>query len=121
MCALIDPNHRLIIAGIIGVALFFAVMALSSILFRQYYLTVNVFNFDPNNEWNSLQWYDDNANISNGEWKTESIAKFVPASMSASSLDRFSRSISYRFRYHTARLQPCPDLGERSDLPFGCI
>ncbi|KDQ27085.1 hypothetical protein PLEOSDRAFT_1097387 [Pleurotus ostreatus PC15] len=69
----------LIIAGIIGIALFFAVMALADILFRQYFLTVNVFNFDAQHEWKSLGWYSDNADISNGEWKNESIPKFAPA------------------------------------------
>ncbi|KAF4604546.1 hypothetical protein EYR40_003320 [Pleurotus pulmonarius] len=73
----------LIIAGIIGVALFFAVMALASIIFRQYFLTVNIFNFDPSNQWKSLSWYSDNANISNGEWKAESIPEFTPACKSA--------------------------------------
>ncbi|KAL0956017.1 hypothetical protein HGRIS_002191 [Hohenbuehelia grisea] len=68
----------LVIAGIIGVGLFFAVMALASVLFRQYFLTVNVFNFDPAHAWNSLQWHGDNADISNGEWKNETIAKFAP-------------------------------------------
>lgn len=70
---------RLIIAGIIGIALFFAVMALADILFRQYFLTVNVFNFDAQHEWKSLGWYSDNADISNGEWKNETIPKFAPA------------------------------------------
>ncbi|KAF4594280.1 hypothetical protein EYR40_009083 [Pleurotus pulmonarius] len=69
----------LIIAGIIGIALFFAVMALADILFRQYFLTVNVFNFDAQHEWKSLSWYSDNADISNGEWKAETIPKFAPA------------------------------------------
>ncbi len=74
---------RLIIAGIIGVALFFAVMALASIIFRQYFLTVNIFNFDPSKEWKSLSWYSDNANISNGEWKAQLIPEFTPACKSA--------------------------------------
>ncbi|ESK82695.1 pyk10-binding protein 1 [Moniliophthora roreri MCA 2997] len=69
----------LAIIGIIGIALFLAVIWLADIIFRQYYLTVNVFNFDPDHAWNSITWYDDNAVISNGEWKPVAIPKYSPA------------------------------------------
>ncbi|ESK82696.1 pyk10-binding protein 1 [Moniliophthora roreri MCA 2997] len=69
----------LIIGAIIGVALFFAVMWLADFLFRQYLLTVEVFNFDSDHVWNSISWYSDNAQISNDEWKTVPIPKYAPA------------------------------------------
>lgn len=69
----------LVIAGVIGIALFLAVMWLSDILFRKYFLTVNVFNFDAKNVWKSITWYADNAEISNDEWKTAQVAAFAPA------------------------------------------
>ncbi|EEB98129.1 hypothetical protein MPER_02419 [Moniliophthora perniciosa FA553] len=69
----------LIVGGILGVALFLAIMWLSDILFRQYFLTFSVFNFDPNRAWKTLAWYDDNAQISNDEWRGVEIPKFVPA------------------------------------------
>ncbi|KAI3596378.1 hypothetical protein WG66_003082 [Moniliophthora roreri] len=69
----------LIVGGVLGVALFLAIMWLSDILFRQYFLTVSVFNFDPDHAWNTIAWYDDNAEISNDEWRTVEITKFVPA------------------------------------------
>ncbi|KAF9056733.1 hypothetical protein BDP27DRAFT_1242393 [Rhodocollybia butyracea] len=69
----------LIIAGIIGVAVFLAVLWLSSIIFRQYFLTVNIFNFDSNHIWSTIDWYADNAEITNGEWKYVDIAKYAPA------------------------------------------
>jgi len=69
----------LIIGGVIGIALFFAVIWLSDIIFRQYFLTVNVFNFDSSSIWKNVTWYADNAEISNDEWKDVQIAKYVPA------------------------------------------
>uniref|UniRef100_A0A0W0FVF9 Jacalin-type lectin domain-containing protein n=2 Tax=Moniliophthora roreri TaxID=221103 RepID=A0A0W0FVF9_MONRR len=69
----------LVVGGILGVALFLAVMWLSDILFRQYYLTVSVFNFDPDRVWKTISWYGDNAVISNDEWRSVEIPKFVPA------------------------------------------
>uniref|UniRef100_A0A0W0FLW7 Jacalin-type lectin domain-containing protein n=1 Tax=Moniliophthora roreri TaxID=221103 RepID=A0A0W0FLW7_MONRR len=69
----------LIVGVIIGVAIFFAVMWLADFLFRQYLLTVEVFNFDPDHAWNSITWYSDNAQISNDEWKTVPIPKYAPA------------------------------------------
>lgn len=87
----------LVIAGVIGIALFLAVMWLSDILFRKYFLTVNVFNFDAKNVWKSITWYADNAEISNDEWKTAQVAAFAPAGM------------SYDVRVSSATLTKCTD------------
>lgn len=58
-------------------------VALAGVIFRQYFLTVNIFNFDPDHTWYNAGFYDGggNAEISNGEWKVVRVAKFVPAGM----------------------------------------
>ncbi|TFK61637.1 hypothetical protein BDN72DRAFT_435029 [Pluteus cervinus] len=72
----------LIITGIIGVALYIAVLFLLDKIFRQYFLTINVFNFDPDHVWKSVNWHSDNADISSGEWRTAHIRAFAPAGTS---------------------------------------
>jgi len=69
----------LVISAIIGVALFFALIALASVLFRKYYLTVNIYNFDPNHAWTAINYHGDNSEIPNGSWSNETLAKFAPA------------------------------------------
>jgi hypothetical protein len=69
----------LVIAGILGIALMVGCIALASVIFRQYFLVVNVYNFDPNNAWATVQHYDDNSVVANGDWKDATIAKFVNA------------------------------------------
>jgi hypothetical protein len=69
----------LIIAGILGVAIALGVIALSSVLFREYWLVFNIYNFDKNHAWSSFAHYEDNSTVSNGEWKDEKIGPFVTA------------------------------------------
>lgn len=73
---------RLLVASVLAVGLFLAVIALASIIFRQYFLTINVFNFDANHAWTNVAWYDGtNGEIANDEWKELEVGKFVPAGM----------------------------------------
>ena len=74
---LILVSFSLVIAGTIAVAAFFAVLAFASVIFKQYLLTVTVFNFDPSNVWKSLGWYGDNAQLLNGEWQNQDLSAFV--------------------------------------------
>ncbi|CAE6409412.1 unnamed protein product [Rhizoctonia solani] len=77
--ASVATGGGLIIAGIIGIFVAFGVLALFSFIWKKFWLVMNVYNFDSTYEWRSVNHYDDNANISNGEWKTKSIDTFKPA------------------------------------------
>lgn len=66
---------------IVAVVVFFVVSWLSSILLRKYYLTVNVYNFDPDHSWSNITWHGDNTETSNGEWKSVELPKYEPAGM----------------------------------------
>ncbi|KAG9091081.1 hypothetical protein FS749_000096 [Ceratobasidium sp. UAMH 11750] len=78
----------LIVAGVVGVFVAYGVLLLFSWIFKQYWIVVNVYNFDPNFEWNSVTHYDDNAQVSGGSWQAETIAKFVPAGESEATSPR---------------------------------
>lgn len=70
-------THRLVVTGVLAVALVFAVLAFASVVFKEYLLTVSVFNFDSSSIWKSLGWYDDNAELVNGQWENQSLGSFV--------------------------------------------
>ncbi|KDN34242.1 hypothetical protein RSAG8_12669, partial [Rhizoctonia solani AG-8 WAC10335] len=42
-------------------------------------VVLNVYNFDVDYQWRSINHYDDNASISNGQWQPKTIATFKPA------------------------------------------
>jgi len=68
-----------LIAGGLAIAIFFALEALADILFRKYYLIVEVTNFDGQNNWiSSPSWYSDNALVSNDTWKVNTINQYQP-------------------------------------------
>ncbi|KAJ8694697.1 hypothetical protein PTI98_007349 [Pleurotus ostreatus] len=67
----------LVVAGVLAVALVFAVLAFAGVVFKEYLLTVSVFNFDSSSIWKSLGWYGDNAELTNGQWENQSLGSFV--------------------------------------------
>ncbi|CAE6436453.1 unnamed protein product [Rhizoctonia solani] len=69
----------LIIAGVIGVVVAFGVLALFSFIWKKFWLVVNVYNFDPQYKWRSINHYGDNSLVSNGEWSSKFIDTFKPA------------------------------------------
>jgi hypothetical protein len=68
----------LIVAGLLGIALILGCIALSSIIFRQYFLIVNVYNFSPDHTWSTVQHYEDNGEISDGKWQDATLPLYLP-------------------------------------------
>ncbi|KAJ3917308.1 hypothetical protein F5877DRAFT_80051 [Lentinula edodes] len=66
-----------VIAGVLGVALALGCIALSSVIFKQYFLVINIYNFDTAHQWATVQHYQDNSVVSNGSWTDQTLAKFV--------------------------------------------
>ncbi|EJD47691.1 hypothetical protein AURDEDRAFT_123282 [Auricularia subglabra TFB-10046 SS5] len=77
--ASVASTGGLIIAGILGVALVLGCIALASVIFKQYFLIFNIYNFDTGHQWTTVQHYEDNSVVSNGAWTDQSIAPFVEA------------------------------------------
>ncbi|KAJ4477464.1 hypothetical protein J3R30DRAFT_3703874 [Lentinula aciculospora] len=59
-----------VIAGVLGIALPLGCIALASVIFKQYFLIINVYNFDTVHQWTTVQHYEDNSVVSNGGWQT---------------------------------------------------
>ncbi|KDN41948.1 hypothetical protein RSAG8_07165, partial [Rhizoctonia solani AG-8 WAC10335] len=69
----------LVIAGALGILVSFGALALMNVIWKKYWLVLNIYNFDADYNWSNINHHDDNANVSNGEWKTKVVEKFVNA------------------------------------------
>ncbi|CUA77813.1 hypothetical protein RSOLAG22IIIB_12852 [Rhizoctonia solani] len=69
----------LVVAGILGILVSFGALALMNVIWKKYWLVLNVYNFDADHNWSNLDHYSDNSKVSNGEWKTKVVDKFVKA------------------------------------------
>ncbi|KDN34243.1 hypothetical protein RSAG8_12670, partial [Rhizoctonia solani AG-8 WAC10335] len=77
--ASVASSGGLVIAGVIGILVAFGVLALLSVIFKKFWLVLNVYNFDFDYPWASAKHYDDNAQVSNGEWQNKTIPTFKTA------------------------------------------
>ncbi|KEP47140.1 putative transmembrane protein [Rhizoctonia solani 123E] len=75
----VESTGGLVIAGVIGVFVVFGLLALLSVIFKKFWLVLNVYNFDLDYQWSSAKHYGDNAQPSNGEWQDRTIPTFKPA------------------------------------------
>ncbi|KAJ4477431.1 hypothetical protein J3R30DRAFT_3291546 [Lentinula aciculospora] len=66
-----------VIAGVLGIALALGCIALASVIFKQYFLIINVYNFDIVHQWTTVQHYEDNSVVSNGGWQDQTITHFI--------------------------------------------
>ncbi|CUA70014.1 hypothetical protein RSOLAG22IIIB_08856 [Rhizoctonia solani] len=76
--ASVATGGGLIIAGAIGIFVAFGVLALFSWIWKKFWLVINVYNFDANHEWRSIDHYNDNGEIPSGEWLPKTIPTFKP-------------------------------------------
>ncbi|CAE6370838.1 unnamed protein product [Rhizoctonia solani] len=74
--ASVASSGGLLIAGVIGILVAFGVLLLLSVIFKKFWLVLNVYNFDFDYQWSSAKHYDDNAEVSNGEWQDKTIPIF---------------------------------------------
>lgn len=77
--ASVASTGGLVIAGVIGMLVAFGLILLMNFIWKKYWLTIEVYNFDPDHDWISTDHYDDNASISKGAWSIKTIPKFAPA------------------------------------------
>ncbi|CUA70013.1 hypothetical protein RSOLAG22IIIB_08854 [Rhizoctonia solani] len=75
----LESTGGLVIAGVIAVFVVFGLLGFMSIIFKKFYLTLNIYNFDLDHEWSSVKHHGDNAQPTNGEWKNKNIPTFKPA------------------------------------------
>ncbi|CAE6475692.1 unnamed protein product [Rhizoctonia solani] len=69
----------LVVAGALGMLVAFGALALMNVIWKKYWLVLNVYNFDAENKWGNIDHHGDNSKVSNGEWTTKEIDKFVKA------------------------------------------
>ncbi|CUA72071.1 hypothetical protein RSOLAG22IIIB_10042 [Rhizoctonia solani] len=72
------PTGGLVIAGVIGVFVVFGILGLINVIFKKFWLIVNVYNFDLDRAWTSIKYHGDNAQVSNEEWRNKTIPTFKP-------------------------------------------
>ncbi|CUA71260.1 hypothetical protein RSOLAG22IIIB_09429 [Rhizoctonia solani] len=68
----------LAIGGIVASLIVAGALKLFKKIIKKYKLVLNVYNFDHKHDWDTINHYSDNSQVTYGEWQNKTIPKFKP-------------------------------------------
>ncbi|CUA67524.1 hypothetical protein RSOLAG22IIIB_13425 [Rhizoctonia solani] len=68
----------LAIGGVVASLIVAGALKLFKKIIKKYFLVLNVYNFDHEYDWSTIDHYSDNSQVTYGEWQNKTVLKFKP-------------------------------------------